>query len=86
MILKSTSQYLTKKIHFIIDHFSDYFDESQEALGTTSDQLIEAMHQYTDAMLRKSAYWVKDPTSVICGVKQHRGVLKINAYSVTTKS
>ena len=32
------------KAHHIADHLSDYFDDGGEALGVTTDQVIEHMH------------------------------------------
>ena len=33
------------KAHHIADHFSDYFDDGGQALGVTTDQVIEHMGQ-----------------------------------------
>ena len=54
---------IPNKVHFILDHFEDYFYLAKEALGNTSDQLVEAMHQHIDVMLKKSGYWIKDFSS-----------------------
>ena len=71
-------------MHLILDHFEDYFDLTGEALGNTSDQLVEAMHQYKDVMLKKSGYWIKDFSSEYCASQQHKGILRINGYYCTT--
>ena len=76
------------KIHQIVHHFSDYFEDplcSGEALGTTTDQVIEHMHSYVDKALRKSGYWINDRNSELCAQKQHEGILQINAFSVNVK-
>ena len=76
------------KINQIVHHFSDYFEDplcSGEALGTTTDQVIEHMHSYVDKALRKSGYWINDRNSELCAQKQHEGILQINAFSVNVK-
>ena len=48
---------ISNKVHFIMDHFSDYFEDpltGGEGLGTTTDQIIEHMHSYIDRHFRKS--------------------------------
>ena len=48
---------IPNKAHFIMDHFSDYFEDSLtggEGLGTTTDQIIEHCHSYIDRIFRKS--------------------------------
>ena len=54
---------IPNKVHFILDHFEDYFNLAKETLGNTSDQFVEAMHQHIDVMLKKSGYWIKDFSS-----------------------
>ena len=47
---------LINKVHEIVDHFSDYFEHplcGGEALGTSSDQIIEHMHSYVDKAMKK---------------------------------
>ena len=79
---------IPNKIHFIIDHFSDYFEDpltGGEGLGTTTDQIIEHMHSYIDRTFKRSKYWVNDPTTTACATKQHQCILQINAFSVRMK-
>ena len=50
---------IPNKVHYINDHFSDYFDDPMtggEGLGTTTDQIIEHMHSFIDRNFRKSRY------------------------------
>ncbi len=78
----------TPKVHHIADHFSDYFEDplvKGQALGVTSDQIIEHMHSYIDKMLNKSKYKLKIADSEQAAKKQHAGILKINAMAVQIK-
>ena len=79
---------IPNKIHFTVDHFSDYFEDpltGGEGLGTTTDQIIEHMHSYIDRTFKRSKYWVNDPTTTACATKQHQCILQINAFSVRMK-
>ena len=72
----------------ILDHFSDYFEDPLvcgEPLGSTTDQIIEGMHSYVDKSMKKSGHWIDDSSTILCGLKQHEGVLKINAFSMNLK-
>ena len=74
------------KVHYIVDHFQDYFEDplvNGEALGNTTDQLIEHMHSEIDKIMKIGGYWVNDAEK--CGKKQHNAILKINAFSVNIK-
>ena len=71
-----------------MDHFSDYFEDPLvcgEPLGSTTDQIIEGMHSYVDKSMKKSGHWIDDSSTILCGLKQHEGVLKINAFSMNLK-
>ena len=51
------------KVHYIVDHFQDYFEDplvNGEALGNTTDQLIEHMHSEIDKIMKIGGYWVND--------------------------
>ena len=75
----------TPKAHHIADHFVDYFKDplvNNQALGRTSDQIIEHMHSYIDRMLNKSKYKLKIADSDRAAKKQHAGILKINSFAV----
>ena len=41
------------KAHHIADHFSDYFDDGGQALGVTTDQVIEHMNLAPRARARE---------------------------------
>ena len=56
-----------------------------EPLGSTTDQIIEGMHSYVDKIMKKSGHWIDDSSTILCGLKQHEGVLKINAFSMNLK-
>ena len=70
------------KAHHIADHLSDYFDDGGEALGVTTDQVIEHMHSYVNRMLTKSMYKLKNVHSKIGSERQHKGIVKINSFAV----
>ena len=36
----------TPKIHIILDHLEDYFNETNRTLLKTSDEVVENMHQF----------------------------------------
>ena len=79
----------TPKVHYICDHFSDYFEDplvEGRALGDTTDQIIEHMHSYINRLMTKSFYKLKDWLSEKASNKQHQGILKINAFSVKIKN
>ncbi len=78
----------TPKAHHIADHFSDYFEDplvKGQALGVTSDQIIEHMQSYIERMLCKSHYKLKISDSEQAAQKQHAGILKINVMAVQIK-
>ena len=54
-----------------------------KSLVRTSDQMVEACHQYLKKLLRRSSYWVKDPLSEMCGRQLLAGILHFNGYSAT---
>ena len=59
------------------DHFSDYFEDplvKGQALGVTSDQIIEHLHSYIDKMLNKSKYKLKIADFEQAAIKQHAGI------------
>ena len=42
---------IPNKVHFITDHFSDYFESpfsNGEGLGTTTDQIIDYLHSFME--------------------------------------
>ena len=52
---------------------------------TDTVQIIEGMHSYVDKSMKKSGHWSDDSSTILCGLKQHEGVLKINAFSINLK-
>ena len=78
----------TPKAHQISDHFSDYFEDplvKKQALGVTSDQIIEHMHSYINRMLTRSIYKLKLANTEKSAKRQHSGILKINAFATKIK-
>ena len=51
-----------------------------------TDQIIEHMHSYINRLMTKSFYKLKDWLSEKASKKQHKGILKINAFSVKIKN
>ena len=80
---------VTPKVHQIVDHFSDYFDDplvpKGEGLGVTSDQTIEHMHSHIKKVFKLSGYFHNNPRTLASAKKQHQGILRINSYSVRIK-
>ena len=60
---------LTPKFHIIESHLKFYFQRTGKSLGFYTDQVVEAMHQFTDRRLTRSNYVVKDIQSDIHGEK-----------------
>ena len=52
----------------------EYYDEVGESLTKTTDQTIEASHNFVEKMLRRSQYVVKDVTCDKHGAKLLRGL------------
>ena len=44
VLMNDHSETMPLKVHIIVDHLSDYFDEAGKTLGTTDDQFGEAAH------------------------------------------
>ena len=63
-------------------HFKFYFQSTGKSLGFYTDQLVEAMHQYTDKRLTQSNYHVKDIHSDIHGEKLYNGINHLNSYNL----
>ena len=49
---------LPNKLHITVSHVPEYILENKLALGQTSDQVIEATHQFVNKRLQGSRYWV----------------------------
>ena len=47
------------KIHIILDHLEDYFNETEMSLLKTTGEIVEGFHQLVNKRLSK-AYFVKD--------------------------
>ena len=66
-------------------HVPEYIMQTQHSLGETSDQIIEASHQYVNKRFERSNYKVKDVTNPMHGEKLLHGVKHINSYNAVTK-
>ena len=56
--------------------------QTGKSLGFYTDQLVEAMHQYTDRRITNSNYFVKDINSDIQGENLLKGINHINSYNL----
>ena len=73
---------LTPKFHIIQGYLKYYFDETNKSLGYYTNQLVEAMHQYTDRVICRSNYHVKNLESDKHGEKLLPGVHHLNSYNL----
>ena len=71
----------TVKIHILMDHLCDYFDETSLSLAKTTDEVIENYHQFMNKRMLKG-YCVKDITNPNHGVKLFNCVRHMNSYSL----
>ena len=71
----------TPKLHIILDHLEDYFNETNMTLLRTSDEVVENMHQFVFKRLMKG-YNVKDISNPSHGDKLYNLVRHINTYNL----
>lgn len=71
----------TPKIHILLHHLEDYFDETELTLLKTSDELVESMHQHVFKRMMKG-YNVKDINSPKHGEMLFKLVRRINTYTL----
>ena len=69
----------------MIHHVPDYISLTKLPLGQTSDQLIEAMHQYVNRRFTGSRQTVNNVENDSHGVQLLRGTHHINSYNALTK-
>jgi hypothetical protein len=83
---KLTNEYpnvsTTPKIHIILHHLEDYFDETNMTLIKATDELVENMHQYLHKRLMRSNYLVKDLSNPNQGHRLYRAVRHLNSYNI----
>ena len=68
-----------------MSHVPEYILENKLALGQTSDQVIEATHQFVNKRLQGSRYWVKNVDNPLHGKNLLRGTHHVNAYNALSK-
>ena len=73
----------TPKIHILLDHIEDYFDETNVTLIKSTDELCENMHQFLNKRLMRSFYLIKDTSNPNQGKKLHRAVRHFNSYNLS---
>ena len=76
---------IPNKAHIMVAHVPDYIVFSKIPLGQTSDQLIEAMHQYVNRRFLGSRYTVNNVENESHGEKLLKGTHHINSYNAITK-
>ena len=75
----------TNKIHIIIDHVPEYLRENKLSLGQTSDQLIEASHQFVNKRFTNSKYTINNVDYPSHDKKLLKGLNHINSYNSLTR-
>ena len=75
----------TPKVHIILHHLCDYFDDSEMTLKRVTDELVESMHQYVDKVMCNSSYKVKDVNNPQHGKLLFRAVTHVNCYNLRLK-
>ena len=74
----------TPKLHIILDHLEDYFNETNRTLLRTSDEVVENMHQFVFKRLMKG-YNVKDISNLSHGDKLYNLARQMNTYNLDDK-
>ena len=69
------------KIHILIHHLEDYFDETQLSLLKTTDEVVESFHQVLFKRMLKG-YSVKDIFNPNHGTRLLRLINRINSYNL----
>ena len=72
----------TPKIHILLDHLEDYFDNCNVTLIKTSDELIENMHKVLNRRMMRSFYFVKDVLNPAHGARLFRAMQHLNSYNL----
>ena len=54
----------TPKIHIILHHLCDYFNEMNVTLKLVTDELVEHMHKFVEKRMSVSGYIVKDISNI----------------------
>ena len=71
----------TPKIHIILHHLEDYFDEAELTLKQCTDELVESMHQFVYKRMMKG-YNMKNIDSPKHGDMLFNLVRRINCYNL----
>ena len=74
----------TPKLHIIIDHLCDYFNETNLTLVKASDEIVENCHQLFNKRLIKG-FTVKDLSNPAHGEKLYNAVRSFNTYNLKIK-
>ena len=75
----------TPKLHIVLDHLCNYFDEYGVTLKTVSDELVESMHSYVEKCMNRSGYKVKSVLNPSHGKKLFRALMHVNCYNLKIK-
>ena len=71
----------TPKVHIIIDHLCDYFDETELPLIKTSDEIVENCHQQFNRRMQQG-YKIKNLSNPAHGKKLYDCVRCFNSYNL----
>ena len=71
----------TPKMHIILDHLEDYFNETDMTLLKTTDEIVEGFHQIVNKQIKKG-YYVKDFTNPLHGERLFNLICHINTYNL----
>ena len=74
----------TPKLHIILHHLCDYFDETNMTLVKVSDEVVENCHQLFNKRLIKG-FHVKDLSNPAHGEKLYNAVRSFNTYNLKIK-
>ena len=75
----------TPKLHIILHHLCDYFDETNLTLVKASDEIVENCHQLFNKRLIKG-FVVKDLSHPAHGEKLYNAVRSFNTYNLKIKN
>ena len=74
----------TPKLHTVIDHLCNYFDETNLILVKASDEIVENYHQLFSKKLKKW-FAAQDFSNPIHGEKLYNAVTSFNRYNLKLK-
>ena len=73
----------TPKIHIILDHVEDYFNDVGLTLFKVTDEMVESCHQYLHKRFMKSYFITKDLSNSSHGDRLYRAVRHHNSSAIS---